>query len=83
MKTMLLSLLVLISNLAITESHTVQMMHQTSNVEAVDINHMFRLEPNFLRIEPGDTVRFRGTMGKHTITSVQRMLPQLYLSGAG
>ena len=76
MKTMLLTLLVLISDLAIAEPHTIHMMHQTSNVEAEDINHMFRFEPNYLRIEPGDTARFSGTVGEHTITSVQRMLPQ-------
>ncbi|PVZ71970.1 plastocyanin/azurin family copper-binding protein [Pelagibaculum spongiae] len=37
---------------------------------------MFRFEPDYLRIQPGDTVRFTGSMGQHTVTTVKGMLPE-------
>ncbi|WP_271272381.1 plastocyanin/azurin family copper-binding protein [Aliamphritea hakodatensis] len=58
------------------QAHQIHMMHQTSHVEVEDITRMFRFEPDYLVIQPGDTVRFSGTVGEHTITSVSRMLPE-------
>ena len=68
----------LISGLAQAESqaHKIHMMHQTSKVEVENIHEMFRFVPDYLVIQPGDTVRFSGSVGEHTITSVARMLPE-------
>mgnify|MGYP000091351529 CR=1 FL=1 len=64
------------SAMAEQQAHQIHMMHQTSHVEVEDITKMFRFEPDYLVIQPGDTVRFSGTVGEHTITSVARMLPE-------
>lgn len=56
--------------------HMIHMVHQTTEVETDDVYHMFRFEPNILRVNAGEVVRFMGSTGEHTVTSVQGMLPE-------
>ncbi|MEH6444823.1 MAG: plastocyanin/azurin family copper-binding protein [Oceanospirillaceae bacterium] len=79
---MLKLILVVITSLAVsgnalaeTKQYKMHMMHQMSKVDTNDINEMFRFSPEYLHIEVGDTVRFSGSTGQHTVTTVPGMLP--------
>lgn len=58
------------------KAHQIHMMHQMSNVEATDMNEMFKFSPEYIKIAEGDTIQFNGSMGQHTVTTVPGMLPE-------
>ncbi|NOD64390.1 MULTISPECIES: plastocyanin/azurin family copper-binding protein [unclassified Ruegeria] len=53
----------------------VVVVHQIIDLNADTPAHTFRFEPNLLRVPAGATVRFKGSTGRHTVTSIIRMIP--------
>ncbi len=68
-------LLYMLALLKASESDT-SAKHQMSNVEATDMNEMFKFSPEYLKVAVGDTIKFNGSMGQHTVTTVPGMLPE-------
>jgi len=55
--------------------HDVSVIHQVTDHGAAVAQHMFRFEPNILRLEPGETVRFLNSVGSHTVKSQVGLWP--------
>ena len=53
----------------------VAVVHQIIDLNADTPAHAFRFEPKLLRVPAGSTVRFKGSTGRHTVTSILRMIP--------
>lgn len=49
---------------------------QVIDLSALAPEEVYRFEPDYLRIEPGDTVRFLNSTGNHTVTSVKGIWPE-------
>lgn len=60
----------LATSAALAADHTVQMLNRGQDGSA------FVFEPNFLRIEPGDTVHFLATTKGHNVETIAGMLPE-------
>jgi pseudoazurin len=53
----------------------VAVVHQIIDPGADTPAHAFRFEPSFLQVPTGSTVRFKGSTGRHTVTSIRPMIP--------
>ncbi|WP_298850048.1 plastocyanin/azurin family copper-binding protein [uncultured Ruegeria sp.] len=53
----------------------VAVVHQIIDLNADTPAHAFRFEPKYLQVPAGATVRFKGSTGRHTVTSILRMIP--------
>ncbi|SDX88530.1 pseudoazurin [Ruegeria halocynthiae] len=53
----------------------VAVVHQIIDLNADTPAHAFRFEPKILQVPAGATVRFKGSTGRHTVTSIIRMIP--------
>lgn len=53
----------------------VDVVHQIIDAKAETTFEAFRFEPDYLRIKPGTTIRFKGSTGRHTVSSVRGMYP--------
>lgn len=53
----------------------VAVVHQIIDLNADTPAHAFRFEPKMLHVPAGSTVRFKGSTGRHTVTSIIRMIP--------
>lgn len=53
----------------------VAVVHQIIDLNADTPAHAFRFEPKLLQVPAGSTVRFKGSTGRHTVTSILRMIP--------
>ncbi len=53
----------------------VAVVHQIIDLNADTPAHAFRFEPKLLQVPAGSTVRFKGSTGRHTVTSIIRMIP--------
>ncbi|WP_170763466.1 plastocyanin/azurin family copper-binding protein [Ruegeria lacuscaerulensis] len=53
----------------------VAVVHQIIDLNADTPAHAFRFEPKLLQVPAGATVRFKGSTGRHTVTSILRMIP--------
>ncbi len=56
--------------------HELKIVRQVYNINADNPEHIYQFIPDYLEIKKGDTVRFLGTVGRHTVHSVKRMLPE-------
>ncbi|WP_170336277.1 plastocyanin/azurin family copper-binding protein [Ruegeria arenilitoris] len=54
----------------------VAVVHQIIDLNADTPAHAFRFKPKFLHVPAGSTVRFKGSTGRHTVTSIIRMIPE-------
>ncbi|WP_170755264.1 plastocyanin/azurin family copper-binding protein [Ruegeria lacuscaerulensis] len=54
----------------------VAVVHQIIDLNADTPAHAFRFEPKFLQVPAGSTVRFKGSTGRHTVTSIRPMIPE-------
>jgi pseudoazurin len=54
----------------------VAVVHQIIDLNADTPAHAFRFEPKLLQVPAGSTVRFKGSTGRHTVTSIIRMIPE-------
>lgn len=54
----------------------VDVVKQIIDLNATTSYEAFRFEPDYLRIEPNTIIRFTGSLGKHTVTSVRGMYPE-------
>lgn len=53
----------------------VSVVHQIIDPNADTPAHAFRFEPRYLEVPEGATVRFKGSTGRHTVTSIPAMIP--------
>ncbi|MES0826839.1 hypothetical protein [Ruegeria sp. SCP11] len=53
----------------------VAVVHQIIDLNADTPAHAFRFDPKLLRVPARSTVRFKGSTGRHTVTSIIRMIP--------
>lgn len=53
----------------------IAVVHQIIDPNADTPAHAFRFEPKLLHVQAGATVRFKGSTGRHTVTSILRMIP--------
>ncbi len=49
---------------------------QVYDINAEQRDQMYQFQPDYMEVETGDTVRFLGTVGRHTVHSVRDMLPE-------
>jgi pseudoazurin len=68
-RSLLLSLLVLASPLALAEVHEVKMLNRGASGSMV-------YEPDFLKIAPGDSVKFIASHTSHNAASIPGLLPE-------
>ncbi|SHF20232.1 pseudoazurin [Ruegeria intermedia] len=59
-----------------TEQPQVAVVHQLIDPSAQVVAEVFRFEPKFLRVPAGATVRFKGSVGRHTVSSIRAMIPE-------
>ncbi|MCL6415176.1 plastocyanin/azurin family copper-binding protein [Aestuariirhabdus sp. Z084] len=57
------------------ESQSVQ-VDQLIDTDADDPLKMFRFSPNYIEIQPGDSIRFMNSLGQHTVVSIKGMIPE-------
>lgn len=50
-------------------------MDQVIDLSAMVPEEVYRFEPNYLWIEPGDTITFLNSTGNHTVTAIEGMWP--------
>lgn len=73
---LLVLLLVMGQTLWAAETHELKIVKQTYNINADAPDKMYQFEPDYLEINVNDTVKFPGTVGRHTVHSVRDMLPE-------
>ena len=49
---------------------------QIIDLNAMTPEEVYRFEPNYLWINPGDTIRFHNSMANHTVTSIKGIWPE-------
>ncbi|CAV26306.1 Azu1 pseudoazurin (blue copper protein) [Vibrio atlanticus] len=85
MNTMRLILLIL-SIIAAPAFAETKVIKQVMDMNSENIDKMYQFIPDYVEIEPGDKVLFKGTVGSHTAHSIQGMLPDgakpLMISGS-
>jgi pseudoazurin len=69
----LLLLLTLLSTSVFAETKVIK---QVMDMNSENIDKMYQFIPDYVEIEPGDKVLFKGTVGSHTAHSIQGMLPE-------
>lgn len=79
----LLLILTIIATPALAETKVIK---QVMDMNSENIDKMYQFIPDYVEIEPGDKVLFKGTVGSHTAHSIQGMLPKgakpLMISGS-
>ncbi len=58
------------------ETVIIDVVSQIIDVSATTSYEAFRFEPDYLKLKPGTIVRFQGSVGRHTVTSVAGMYPK-------
>ncbi|MCG8429137.1 MAG: plastocyanin/azurin family copper-binding protein [Chromatiales bacterium] len=58
------------------ESYELRMVRQVYDINAPKAELMYQFVPDYMEINVGDTVRFLGTVGRHTVHSVKGMIPE-------
>jgi len=53
-----------------------EVVEQTHNINAKNRATMYQFIPDYLEVNVGDTIRFTGTVGRHTVHSVPGMIPK-------
>ncbi|PMG25352.1 azurin [Vibrio splendidus] len=80
---LLLLILTIIATPALAETKVIK---QVMDMNSENIDKMYQFIPDYVEIEPGDKVLFKGTVGSHTAHSIQGMLPNsakpLMISGS-
>lgn len=59
-----------------TEVIEIDVVNQIIDLNANSSYEAFRFEPDYLRLKPGTVVRFKGSTGRHTVSSVRGMYPE-------
>lgn len=54
----------------------VDVVHQIIDPNAETTFEAFRFEPDYLLLKPGTTIRFEGSVGRHTVSTVKGMYPK-------
>ena len=60
------------ATLAVAETYEID---QVIDLSAMTPEEVYRFEPDFLWIEPGDTLRILNSTGNHTVTAIEGMWP--------
>jgi len=59
-----------------TEVIEIDVVNQIIDLNANSSYEAFRFEPDYLSLKPGTVVRFKGSTGRHTVSSVRGMYPE-------
>lgn len=59
-----------------TKTHELKIVKQVYDINAATAGEMYQFIPDYLEINTGDTVKFLGTFGRHTVHSVKGMAPE-------
>lgn len=54
----------------------IDVVNQIIDLNANSSYEAFRFEPDYLHLKPGTVVRFKGSTGRHTVSSVRGMYPE-------
>lgn len=57
----------------LAETHDID---QVIDLSALTPEEVYRFEPSYLWIEPGDTINFLNSTGNHTVTAIEGMWPE-------
>ncbi len=63
-------------NVNATETHELKIVKQVYDINAKSPDLMYQFVPDYLEINTGDSVKFLGTVGRHTVHSVRDMIPE-------
>jgi|TARA_Y100000588_G_C13736016_1_gene703537 pseudoazurin len=69
-------LLLILSIIAAPSFAETKIIKQVMDMDSENIDKMYQFIPDYVEIEPGDKVLFKGTVGSHTAHSIQGMLPK-------
>ncbi len=76
MKTVLVILMIFMSAHAYAgQTHELKIVKQVYDINADSPDKMYQFIPDYLEINTGDSVKFLGTVGRHTVHSVRDMIP--------
>jgi len=53
-----------------------KVIRQVMDMDVENIDKMYQFIPDYVHIQPGDTVKITGSLGAHTAHSIQGMLPE-------
>lgn len=73
---LLLTLLLFTATIVSADTHELKLVKQVFDINAKKADEMYQFKPDFMQIETGDTVKFLGTVGRHTVHSVPGMMPE-------
>ena len=65
-----------LTTLAAPAQAEVHDIDQLIDLMAMTPEEVYRFSPDYLWIEPGDSVRFLNSTGNHTVTSLEGMWPE-------
>ena len=65
-------------NIQASSAHAADLyeIDQIIDMNALTPEDVYRFVPNYLWIQPGDTIRFHNSMANHTVTSIKGMWPE-------
>lgn len=76
MKKLIPLMLLLVLDTAVAgDTHELKLVKQVYDINAPTAGEMYQFVPDYLEIKQGDTVKFLGTVGRHTVHSVKGMSP--------
>ncbi len=67
------ALMALLAGAALAETFEID---QVIDLSAMTPDQVYRFEPSYLWIKPGDSIRFLNSTGNHTVTSLEGMWPE-------
>lgn len=67
--------LALSTSLMAGQQHELKIVKQVYDINADAPDKMYQFVPDYMEINIGDTVKFTGTVGRHTVHSVRDMYP--------
>ena len=59
-----------------TSAENVTRVNQLINADSNVPLEMFTFSPDYVEIQPGDTIRFLNSLGQHTVVSIKGMMPE-------
>ncbi|MCP3870629.1 MAG: azurin [Gammaproteobacteria bacterium] len=65
-----------LTNTSGSETHELHIMKQVFDINTPRADQMYQFVPDYMAIDVGDTARFTGTVGCHTVHGVKGMIPE-------
>ena len=58
------------------KTHELKLVKQITNINAKSAGTIHQFIPDYLEINTGDSVKFLGTVGRHTVHSIKNIYPE-------